>query len=89
MGKKKIKDNNTCWHVITSLSVDQAKVISLLAKRGCAVLRPNKVTRMEKSSNGLLVHSDPELCFVTMGPDDLDKELSGDKLIKAILKAPI
>lgn len=86
MGKKKIKDNDTCWHVIADKNVDQSKVMGLLAKYGAVALRPNEVTRMERSSNGLLVHRDPELCFVTMGPDDLDKRLK-DKIINAVLKA--
>lgn len=73
------------WRVLVKVDVDQDKLRKLLAKHGAVALRPNEVTRLK--TNGAL--REAELCFVSMGPDNLDKLLAKSKLINDVLPSPV
>lgn len=72
------------WQVLVNRNVDQTEVRKLLAKHGVLALRPNEVTRRK---NGKLC--EVELCFVSMGPDNLDTLLAKSKLINDVLPSPV
>ena len=72
------------WRVLANKDVDQDKLRKLLAKHGAVALQPNEVTRLK---NGKICEA--ELCFVSMGPDNLDKLLAKSKLINDVLPSPV
>lgn len=74
----------TSWRVITNQNVDQDKLRKLLAKHGAVSLQPNELTRLK---NGKICKD--ELCFVSTGPDNLDKLLAKSKLINDVLPSPV
>ena len=79
------KEHNVAsWRVLANKEVDQDKLRKLLAKHGAVPLRPNEMTRLRE--NGGL--RSPELCFVTSGPDNLDKLLAKSKLVNDVLPSP-
>lgn len=74
--------------VITNLNVDRKALSELFRKHKVVALEPQTVTRMARDSRGLLVHRDPELCFVVSGPENLPELLKGNNLVNDVLSSP-
>jgi len=75
------------WRVCVNRDADVVEVRKLLRNYGFFALQPTNVTRMEER-NGLLCHCDEELCFVSMGPEEIPDGMLDEPLINAILPSP-
>jgi len=72
------------WRIIVNKNVDQNKLRKLLAKHGVVFLQPNEITRLK---DGIICES--ELCFVSLGPDNLDELLAKSKIINDVVPSPV
>jgi len=76
------------WRVCFDENADQTEVRKVMAKYGFwTMLQPCNVTRME-DRNGLLCHREPELCFVSLGPDEVPDGMLDEPLINAVTESP-